>query len=403
MKKLIFLFFLSTFFFQCKNTDSSSSAPREVKSYTIDQFLTNTNIYGRSFSHDEKELLAGSNETGIYNAYSINLESGERKPLTTSDDESVWVSSYFPHDNRFLYTSDNGGDEIDHIFLQNEDGTTKELTPDEGAKASFAGWSDDLKTFFYMYNKRDKKYMDMYEMDIENFQSTLIYKNEEGLDVGSMSNNKRYLALTKTINTNDSDLFLFDRETKKMTKINDTQSKNRPADFSVDSKYLYFLTDAGNEFQYLMKYDIEAGTKEKSESEDWDISYAYFSKKGKYQVIGINQDAKTVVKVKDTSTGKLIDFPDLPNGDISSVRISRSENKMIFSAGSSRSTNNLYYYDLQNKSLKQLTTTLNPEINPDDLVEAEVVRYPSFDKLEIPAIFYKPHTASSSNLSLIHI
>jgi dipeptidyl aminopeptidase/acylaminoacyl peptidase len=34
---------------------------------------------------------------------------------------------------------------------------------------------------------------------------------------------------------------------------------------------------------------------------------------------------------------------------------------------------------------------MNPEINADDLVEAEVVRYPSFDGLEIPAILYKPH------------
>ena len=32
-----------------------------------------------------------------------------------------------------------------------------------------------------------------------------------------------------------------------------------------------------------------------------------------------------------------------------------------------------------------------------DLVEAEVVRYPSFDKLQIPALLYKPHDASKTN------
>ena len=93
MKKLIFIFFLSALFFQCQNSESTSNEVREVKDYTIEQLLNNTNIYGSSFSHDEKELLAGSNETGIYNAYTINLESGERKPLTTSTDESVWVRS----------------------------------------------------------------------------------------------------------------------------------------------------------------------------------------------------------------------------------------------------------------------------------------------------------------------
>ena len=47
--------------------------------------------------------------------------------------------------------------------------------------------------------------------------------------------------------------------------------------------------------------------------------------------------------------------------------------------------------------MKRLTNTLNPEINPDDLVSAEVVRYKSFDSLEIPAIFFKPLAASKKN------
>ncbi len=397
MKTNVYFLFITILFYQCQTSDSTNSETKEVQSYTIDQFLDNDNIYAGSFSHDEQTLLAGSNETGIYNAFKIDLETGERTALTTSEDESVWINSYFPTDNRFLYSSDNAGDEIDHLFVRFEDGTVKELTPDEGAKASFAGWSDDLKSFYYMYNKRDNRFMDMYEMNIDNFNSTLIYQNDESLNVGGMSNDKRYLALTKTINTNDSDLFLFDRQTKEMTKINETLSGNSPADFSVDSKALYYLTDAGDEFTYLMKYDIVSGEREKVVSEDWDIMYAYFSKNGKYQVVGINQDAKTVVKVMDTKSGKQIDFPELPDGDISSVRISRSENKMVFSAGSSRSSSNLYYYNIETKKLKQLTNTLNPEINPDDLVEAEVVRYPSFDGLDIPAIFYKPHIASSNN------
>ncbi len=397
MKTNVYFLFITILFYQCQTSDSTNSETKEVQSYTIDQFLDNDNIYAGSFSHDEQTLLAGSNETGIYNAFKIDLETGERTALTTSEDESVWINSYFPTDNRFLYSSDNAGDEIDHLFVRFEDGTVKELTPDEGAKASFAGWSDDLKSFYYMYNKRDNRFMDMYEMNIDDFNSTLIYQNDESLNVGGMSNDKRYLALTKTINTNDSDLFLFDRQTKEMTKINETLSGNSPADFSVDSKALYYLTDAGDEFTYLMKYDIVSGEREKVVSEDWDIMYAYFSKNGKYQVVGINQDAKTVVKVMDTKSGKQIDFPELPDGDISSVRISRSENKMVFSAGSSRSSSNLYYYNIETKKLKQLTNTLNPEINPDDLVEAEVVRYPSFDGLDIPAIFYKPHIASSNN------
>jgi len=34
---------------------------------------------------------------------------------------------------------------------------------------------------------------------------------------------------------------------------------------------------------------------------------------------------------------------------------------------------------------------MNPEINADNLVDGQIVRYRSFDDLEIPAILYKPH------------
>ena len=40
---------------------------------------------------------------------------------------------------------------------------------------------------------------------------------------------------------------------------------------------------------------------------------------------------------------------------------------------------------------------MNKEIDPADLVEAEVVRFRSFDGLIIPSIYYKPHEASASN------
>jgi dipeptidyl aminopeptidase/acylaminoacyl peptidase len=57
----------------------------------------------------------------------------------------------------------------------------------------------------------------------------------------------------------------------------------------------------------------------------------------------------------------------------------------------------LYVYNIEKKELKQLTNTLNKDIDRNDLVTAEVVRFKSFDGLEIPAIYYKPLNASKDN------
>jgi dipeptidyl aminopeptidase/acylaminoacyl peptidase len=46
---------------------------------------------------------------------------------------------------------------------------------------------------------------------------------------------------------------------------------------------------------------------------------------------------------------------------------------------------------------KKLSEVLNKEINPVDMVTAKVIRYKSFDGVEIPAIYYTPHQASTEN------
>jgi len=395
MKNIVtlFLFFSIILLNSCKEEAPTEPA---LKQYTIEQFLNNTSIGGGSFSHDDQKILIGSNKSGIFNAYSVPVEGGEMTALTSSE-ETVRPISFFPNDNRILYRSDNGGNEIFHIFLREEDGSIKELTPDEGARASFYGWSHDGRSFFYGYNKRDPRAMDIYEMQISDFSSQLIFENTEKYNFGGISHDKKYMALTKTINTNDADLYLYEFAGKKAEKISENQAGHSPADFGVDNQSLYYLTDDGAEFQYLVKYDIANKTREKIMEAEWDISYAYFSHSGKYRVIGINQDAKTVVRIFDTENKKAVDFPSFEGGDITSVNISRSEKLMSFYVGASNSSSNLFVYDFTTKKHRQLTNTLNPEINAEDLVVGEVVRYKSFDDLEIPAILYRPKQASKKN------
>ena len=121
---------------------------REVKQYTIEQFMNTEAIGGSSFSHDDKLILYSSKKTGIYNAYTVPAEGGQPTQLTDSKTNSIFAVTFFPKDNRILYRSDQGGNEINHIYLRNEDGTTKDLTPGEKARSLFYGWSHDEQSFF---------------------------------------------------------------------------------------------------------------------------------------------------------------------------------------------------------------------------------------------------------------
>lgn len=182
-----------------------------------------------------------------------------------------------------------------------------------------------------------------------------------------------------------------------MKELSVAEASYSPTDFSKDGKYLYYTTDEGDEYTYLMRYNLISGVKEEVLKKDWDIVYQFFSPSGKYQVVGINADGKTVLEVTETENGRPVEFPDFGQGSVTSVEFSEDEQMMSFYVSSSSSPQNLYAYDLQDKTPKKLTETLNSAIDPDDLVMAEVVRYQSFDGLDIPAIYYKPRQASVSN------
>ncbi|MEW6412917.1 MAG: prolyl oligopeptidase family serine peptidase [Candidatus Zixiibacteriota bacterium] len=366
---------------------------KEVPQYTIEQFMDKVTYGGSSFSPDETNILLMSDKSGVFNAWTVNIESGALTQVTKSETEAIFPISYFPLDQRILYESDQGGNEISHIYLLDEQGNSRDLTPNDGARASFAGWMYDDQSFLYESNARDPRFLDIYEMNIETFESTPIYLNDSGYFFGGISDDERYLAFLKVITEHNNEMYLLDRQTGEMMHLTPHEGDVAfsPSGFSVHSESLYYLTNANSEYNYLMRFDIESGLHEKVFETNWDVLYAYFSRSGKYRVIAINNDAKTEIRVDNMETGQPVKLPEMPDANITSVRISRSEELMTFYVEGSRSPRNLFTYNLKTSDYKQLTHSMTPEIDIDNLVDAQVVRYKSFDALEIPALLYKPH------------
>ena len=67
---------------------------------------------------------------------------------------------------------------------------------------------------------------------------------------------------------------------------------------------------------------------------------------------------------------------------------------MGFVLTSDRTPRDLWVIDVAGGAPRQLTHALNPAVDPADLVDSQVVRYASFDGLEIPAILYRPRQSS---------
>src|SRR6476661_4980103 len=193
-KRLSLLIFMLLVAASTAFAQQKKKAASPVKEYTIEQFMNTVRIGGSSFSSDEKSILFHNNKSGIFNVYSVPVTAGAATQLTNSTKESTFAVSYFPNDTRFLYSYDRGGNENSHLYLRELDGSERDLTPGEKVKANFLGWSRDRKSFFYSTNERDPRFFDVYEMPIDSFKPTLIYKDETGLAVSTISEDKKYIA-----------------------------------------------------------------------------------------------------------------------------------------------------------------------------------------------------------------
>ena len=252
-KRLSLLIFMLLVTASTAFAQQKKKAASPVKEYTIEQFMNTVRIGGSSFSSDEKSILFHNNKSGIFNVYSAPVTAGAATQLTNSTKESTFAVSYFPNDSRFLYSYDRGGNENSHLYLRELDGSERDLTPGDKVKANFLGWSHDRKSFFFSTNERDARFFDVYEMPIDTFKPSLIYKDDAGLSLSTVSDDKKYIAFQKSGGSpSDSDIYLYNIVTKESKNItaHTGDVANGAQTFDIASKSLYYLTDAGSEFRY---------------------------------------------------------------------------------------------------------------------------------------------------------
>lgn len=372
-------------------------APKQYDAKTLYQTVS---YGGSSMNAAGDAVLVHSDESGVFNLYRLSLESGAKTALTSSATDAIYAERFFPNDDRVIYRSDKGGNELDHLYVRELDGSSRDLTPGEKLRARFAGFTTDGAHFFAFTNQRDPKFFDVYRYDATSYARELVYRNDAGLEPEILSPDGRWLALSRTNNNADSDVFIVDLREEDARPRHVTPHKgdaqHSPASFTPDSTGLVYLSDAKGEFVRALQYDLARGRHDAVASASWDVDFVYFSENGNYRVTGINVDAATHVVIVDMRTYQQLTLPPLPAGEVRAVNFARDRERMVFYVNSDTSPSNLYVYDLDGKPARRLTQALPPSVAETDLVKSEVVRYPSTDSLRIPALLYKPRQTSAT-------
>ena len=386
-----FLKLITVFFLVISCSDSQN-----IQQYSIETLMSNNRSSGGYFSKDADKLIYSSDKSGIFNIYEVDLSTNEETQLTYSKEESFFVRGYSPSTGEVIYSADKGGNENSHIYLIRE-GNSIDLTPGENTKASYVGWTKDELGMYVISNSRDPRFFDLYEIDIVTLNSEMVFKNDIGYNLNSISNNDNYLVLSLNLSRSEQKLFLYDVRSNQQVEISDKVANFSGQNFDKNDENYFYTTNYDSEFYYLMSYNLKNGERSTVYKTNWDVAFSYLSKNNSYRVTAVNEDAQNKLTIKNMSDQSDLNLIGFENMNINSVGFSEDEKLLRVSAGSPNSPGDIYTYELSTNKLNKITSNLNSNVNPEDLVNAEVIRYESFDGLEIPAILYKPHIASKKN------
>ncbi|MCB9367272.1 MAG: S9 family peptidase [Calditrichaeota bacterium] len=364
----------------------------------LEEFFKTYRVGSMSFSPDETRFVFVSDKYGHSQPYMMPVRGGEWTPLLETDD-AIYKITWCPvNGDLIFYIMDTNGDENFRLYRHTLSTKESEALSKTGARADFLGWSHNGFYLYFSTNERKPEFMDTYRLDVRTGKKELVFENNSTLSVTGVSPDDETLILSQFVNVLSSNLFVYDVRSKHMTAItsqDDGEANYEFADFSPDGKKLYIVTDKDSEFFRLVSYDTEEQEWDVELEEDWDVVGASFSHKNTYFVTRVNEDGITRVQIENVKTGEELELPPLPPAEIVPVGFSRSERYLRIYVNADNIPGDQYLYDLETFELIKLTNLFDTsQLRSEMLVKSDLVRYESFDGMEIPAWIYRPQKMS---------
>lgn len=367
--------------------------------YDFERYLNIRSAWGASFSPDGKSVAFLSNITGVVQAYRVPVGGGWPEQLTFMEDGADGVR-YSPTASEVLVSFDKGGNEREQLLRLADDGSLGvPIDADTAVIHTFGGWAWKGDRIAYSSNARDERHFDVYVADAATGAARRVLTREGTNEVAAWSRDDRRLIVACSNTNLDNDLLLVDiasGDTTLLTKHTGT-AQFLGAEFTKDNRALYVRSDLDREFINLARIDLATREIRFLENEPWDMSLLALSDDGRVMVKGYNVDGFTELRIVDLETERPIPAPKTPPGVVSGLSFSRNGKRIVFTLNAPNAPADVWTYDLASKALAQVTQSTLAGIPRDSFVTPSVVRFKSFDGLEIPGLLYLPKGAKKGD------
>jgi dipeptidyl aminopeptidase/acylaminoacyl peptidase len=402
LKQLIIVTLLMSAFMPNKSfaeTNDQNIIPRKV-------LFGNPDRTSVSLSHDGKYISYLAPLKGVLNVWIAPVQDVSQAMCITNETKRRVMGYSWAYDNKnILYSVDEKGDENYRLYKYNiETKETVLLTPKENVKAWISAMRHDMPNKIVIsLNDRDKKYFDLYMLDLETGAKTLLLKNEKFLGFVIDNNLQVRFALMSTEDGGREYYQFKDGKFESFMKIplEDVRATYLMG-FDKTNSNLYLVDSRKRNTAALKMIDLLSGhEKLLAEDELVDISvFAVHPTERNIQAISINYD-KPTYQVLDKFIEKDIKY--LTNLDRGSLHINRrtlDDNLWLVAYESDNSPIKYYLY---NKKLgkAEFLFTNSKALEQYNLVEMHPVIIKSRDGLNLVSYISFPPDTKMDGLKVI--
>jgi dipeptidyl aminopeptidase/acylaminoacyl peptidase len=385
---------------------ASKPDARVEKNLTIEKLYMTRQVGGSTWSPDGKTVAFVSNMSGRNNLWLVPAEGGWPMQLTVSDERQT-SPAWSPDGKWIAYTSDYEGDEQWDIFLVSpKTGQVVNLTNTREISEENPTWSPDGRYLAYIVKPKTSSVfeIDVYDTVMRDVKHLTAGTAKDRMNVAPIwSADGKFIVYTQVQSKEtDSNVFLVDVSSAQSTLLTPHEGERTysASDVSPNGKTVLITSNASNGYDNVGLLDVASKKIRWVTQDKWETSAQSFSPDGNLLTYTSNLDGYVGIYLYDIVTGKARDLG-LPRG-VNYVAGNPSPfttdgSRMLFSHTGPTAPGDLWVYTFSDKPShpnisRQLTSSLVGGVRAEDMVEPQLVHYPSKDgKWTISALVYVPY------------
>jgi len=350
------------------------------------------------YSWDGSSVFFTSSMSGAPQVYRLTKD-GWPYQLTTFEDGIDFFELSNDASKGIVGASVGGSEQSQLYLIDSKNGRVTALTSGNDVQYGSATWSPDDGHIFFRSNEENKTDFFIYRMDMNTGGYEKVFGDSASLRgyfaIADISADGSLMIILRYNSNSDDDLFLLNLKTLENSALtkDDKDIFYSSPNIMSDNKTIW-LTCNDNEEGISRLAKLTVGSPKVEFVNDgwidpkWEIEYLSFSRDNKQMAAFINEEGYIKVKLREVATKNQLPAPPL-DGIFGGGYFDQDGSVLLSFHGPTRTTE-VWRWSPNSKKLEQLTYAIYAGIDREIFTEPKLIKYKSFDGLEIPAFLYLP-------------